>query len=69
MPSVSGKHYKLSNRINTMRIMLVPGNGNADVHSGIWYPWITGKLRSLGLDVVAENMPDANLARKEYWES
>ncbi len=50
-----------------MRIMLVPGNGNADVHSEIWYPWIADRLRSLGLDVIAENMPDADLARKEYW--
>ncbi len=50
-----------------MRIMLVPGNGNADVHSEIWYQWMTKQLRSLGLEVVAENMPDADLARREYW--
>src|SRR3989338_281252 len=50
-----------------MHIMLIPGNQNADVNSEIWYPWITKQLKSLGLTVIAKNMPDADLARKEYW--
>ncbi|MBI2583693.1 MAG: alpha/beta hydrolase [Candidatus Aenigmarchaeota archaeon] len=47
--------------------MLVPGNQNADVHSEIWYPWIRKQLEDLGLKPIAKNMPDADLARKEYW--
>ncbi|MBI2125303.1 alpha/beta hydrolase [Candidatus Woesearchaeota archaeon] len=50
-----------------MHIMLVPGNQNADVHSEIWYPWITEQLKTLGVKFTAKNMPDADLARKEYW--
>ena len=50
-----------------MRIMLVPGNYDADVHSEIWYPWITKQLEKLGMKIIAKNMPDSDLARKEYW--
>ena len=50
-----------------MRVMLVPGNGDADVYSEIWYPWITKQLEKLGMKVIAKNMPDEDLARKEYW--
>ncbi len=50
-----------------MRVMLVPGNQDADVHSEIWYPWITKQLEKLRVKVIAKNMPDADLARKEYW--
>ncbi len=49
-----------------MKIMLVPGNGNANM-SEIWYPWITKELKRLGFKIIAKNMPDANLARKEFW--
>ena len=47
--------------------MLVPGNGDADVYSEIWYPWLTNQLEILGVDVIAKNMPDPNRARKEFW--
>jgi len=50
-----------------MRIMLIPGNGDADVNTEIWYPWITKELEKRELKVIAKNMPDAKLARKEYW--
>src|SRR2546422_478500 len=50
-----------------MRIMLVPGNQNADVNSEIWYPWITKELEKLRMKIIAKNMPDADLARREYW--
>lgn len=49
-----------------MKVMLVPGNGNADM-SEIWYPWIVKEIGELGLEIVAKNMPDADLARKEFW--
>ncbi len=50
-----------------MKIMLVPGNGNADVNSEIWYPWIANELNKLGLTSIVKNMPDPDLARKEFW--
>lgn len=47
--------------------MIIPGNGSSNVYSEIWYPWITKKLEKLGFKVIAKNMPDPDLARKEYW--
>ncbi|MDP3727964.1 MAG: alpha/beta hydrolase [bacterium] len=50
-----------------MQIMLVPGNGDADINSEIWYPWIRKELENLNLKIIAKNMPDADLARRKYW--
>jgi uncharacterized protein len=49
-----------------MRAIILPGNGNCDISSQ-WYLSVKEELENFGLEVVAENMPDANLARKEYW--
>ncbi len=49
-----------------MKAMIVPGNGNADIKEN-WYQDVKKNLENLGLDVIAENMPDPELARKEYW--
>jgi predicted alpha/beta hydrolase family esterase len=49
-----------------MKAMIIPGNGNADI-SEIWCPYVRDHLLKLKLEVIAENMPDPELARKEYW--
>jgi len=49
-----------------MQAMIIPGNGNADI-SQIWRPYVKRELEKIGFEVVAENMPDADLARKQYW--
>ncbi len=49
-----------------MKAMIIPGNGNADM-SEIWYPYAKIELEKLGIKVIAKNMPDADLARKEFW--
>ena len=49
-----------------MRAMIIPGNENADM-SQAWYPYVKKELERLGIKVIAKNMPDADLARKEYW--
>lgn len=46
--------------------MIIPGNGNTYINEN-WYPYVKEKLEKLGVKVVAENMPDPDLARKEYW--
>ena len=46
--------------------MLVPGNGNTDM-SEIWFPYAKRELEALGIRVVAQNMPDPELARMKYW--
>lgn len=50
-----------------MKVMLIPGNGDADMASDIWYPWAVVELKKFGLNLVAENMPDPDIARKKYW--
>jgi len=49
-----------------MRAIILPGNGNCDITSQ-WYLNVKKELEEIGMEVVAENMPDADLARKEYW--
>jgi len=49
-----------------MRAMIIPGNANADM-SQFWYPYLKKELENIGIETVARNMPDSDLARKEYW--
>ena len=49
-----------------MHVMIIPGNNNTDL-SELWYPQVRKELEKLGLDVIAKNMPDPDLARKQFW--
>ena len=49
-----------------MRAMIIPGNNNTAI-SECWYPQVKKELEKLGLDVIAKNMPDPDLARKQFW--
>lgn len=49
-----------------MKAIIIPGNGTTDITEN-WFPYVKNGLEELGLDVIAENMPDPDLARKEYW--
>ena len=49
-----------------MKTIILPGNGNTDITEN-WFPHVKSELQKLGLIVIAENMPDSDLARKEYW--
>lgn len=49
-----------------MKAMIIPGNGNTDISEN-WFPYVKTELEKLGIEVIAENMPDPDLARKEYW--
>ncbi|MCB9823460.1 alpha/beta hydrolase [Candidatus Nomurabacteria bacterium] len=49
-----------------MKAIIIPGNGNTDITEN-WFQNVKSGLHKLGLDVIAENMPDPDLARKEYW--
>lgn len=49
-----------------MKAIIIPGNGNTDITEN-WFQNVKKGLEKLGLDVVAENMPDPDLARKKYW--
>ncbi len=49
-----------------MKAILVPGNGNTDIADN-WFPFVKKELERMGVTVIAKNMPDPILARKEYW--
>lgn len=49
-----------------MKAIIIPGNGNTDITEN-WFQEVKNGLEEIGLDVIAENMPDPDLARKEYW--
>ncbi len=49
-----------------MKAIIVPGNDDTPITSN-WYPYVKGELEKLGIKVIAENMPDPKLARKEIW--
>lgn len=46
--------------------MIIPGNDDTPISSN-WYLYVKGELENLGLTVIAKDMPDPVLARKEYW--
>jgi len=49
-----------------MKAMIIPGNGDTKISEN-WYSYVKEELEKLGFNVIAENMPDPDLARKEYW--
>ena len=49
-----------------MKAIIIPGNDDTLITSN-WYQYVKNELEKLGLEVIAENMPDSKLARKEIW--
>ncbi|MCA9371345.1 alpha/beta hydrolase [Candidatus Woesebacteria bacterium] len=49
-----------------MKAIIIPGNGNTPI-SDNWFPYVKRRLLARGLEVIAEDMPDPELARKSYW--
>ena len=49
-----------------MKAIIIPGNGITYITDN-WFQSVRKGLEELGLDVIAENMPDPDLARREFW--
>jgi len=49
-----------------MKAIIIPGNDHTLITDN-WYPYVKGELKKLGLEVIAENMPDPELARQKFW--
>lgn len=49
------------------KVVIIPGNGDGDIHDANWYGWLEKKLMKQGVTVVMENMPDPLRARREQW--
>jgi len=50
-----------------IKIVFVPGNGGASTKTSNWFPRVKEELESFNLQVIAEDFPDADLARESYW--
>lgn len=46
--------------------MIIPGNGNTDISEN-WFPYVKKELEKSGIEVIAKNMPDPDVAREKYW--
>ena len=49
-----------------MKVLIIPGNDHTLITNN-WYLYVKEKLEKLGAEVIAENMPDPKVARKEIW--
>lgn len=51
----------------TPNIILLPGNGGASPTKDHWFPWLITELEKINLEVVARDMPDAQMAHMHIW--
>ncbi|HUD02709.1 MAG TPA: alpha/beta hydrolase [Candidatus Paceibacterota bacterium] len=49
-----------------MKAILIPGNGGGGPKDN-WLPYLEHELPKFGIEVINEQFPDAELARKEFW--
>jgi predicted alpha/beta hydrolase family esterase len=49
-----------------MKAMIIPGNRKTYITEN-WYLYVKNKLQEMGIEVVAKNMPDPELAREKIW--
>lgn len=49
-----------------IRIILIHGNGGSKPTDN-WFPYIKLELEKTGVEVIAPQFPDADLARASYW--
>jgi len=48
------------------KVIFVPGNGGATTNDN-WFPYAKIELEKTGLEVIAAEFPDPDLARESYW--
>jgi len=49
-----------------MKVIFIPGNGGGTT-SQDWFAWLRAELELLGVEVLAEEFPDPEIARGKYW--
>ena len=52
--------------MKNINVIFVPGNGGGSTKEN-WFPYVQRELEKLGVKVIAEQFPDPDLARAEYW--
>lgn len=51
---------------STIKIILIPGNGGGKPTDN-WFPFIKREMEKHGIEVIAREFPDSELARESYW--
>lgn len=49
-----------------MKVIFIPGNGGGSPKDN-WFPYVKQELEKLGVEVIASEFPDNQLARESYW--
>lgn len=49
-----------------MKAIFIPGNGGSSVAEG-WWPYVKTELEKHGVEVIAREFPDPELARASFW--
>jgi len=49
-----------------IKAIFIPGNGGGSTKEN-WFPYVGRELEKMGVEVVAADFPDSELARAEYW--
>ena len=49
-----------------IKVIFIPGNGGGKPTDN-WFPYVKKELEQMGLEVIAREFPDDNLAREIYW--
>jgi len=49
-----------------VKVIFLPGNSGSSIHDN-WFPRVKSELEEQGIEVVAKDFPDSQLARESYW--
>jgi predicted alpha/beta hydrolase family esterase len=49
-----------------MKAIFIPGNGGGKP-SDNWFPYVGSELEKMGMQIIARDFPDSDLAREAYW--
>jgi uncharacterized protein len=49
------------------KVIIIPGNGNSYIATDHWYAWAVERFRQQGFEVIAEDMPDPEIAHMNIW--
>lgn len=49
-----------------IKTIFIPGNGGSTPQDN-WFPYLKTELEKIGVEVIARNFPDSQLAREKYW--
>jgi predicted alpha/beta hydrolase family esterase len=52
--------------LKNIKVIFIPGNGGSSTRDN-WFPFVQQELEKCGIEVIARDFPDSQLAREKYW--